>query len=131
MASSLLFACNQCGFKVESWSDGNPYIIGANGRKIYYYHPGESEQLKRIWMELYGNDPTPEDIHKMCRERGGNAPDHICVRCGMINKIDKKRDKLLCISCKCKDLIETGTLAGKTCMKCGGIFSEGVLHSIS
>ncbi len=131
MASSQLFTCNQCGFNVESWSDGNPYVIGANGKRLFYYHPGGSERLRQIALDLYGFEPTPDDITKMCSERGGNAPDYICTHCGKVRRLDKNRDKFFCRSCKGSELIETWTLAGKKCMKCGGVFSEGVISAIS
>ena len=44
MAAQITFRCSKCGFSVESWDDGNPYIEGPDGKRHQFYHPGEDGQ---------------------------------------------------------------------------------------
>ena len=131
MAESLLFTCNKCGFQVESWSDGNPYIQGSARKRFYYYHPAEESQLVEIGKKLYGRVLNSQEINIMRKERGSNAPDHICLSCGKIRKLNPRKDRMVCTSCKGKNFVETWELAGKKCMMCDGVFLDGIPHAIS
>lgn len=31
--------CDKCGFEVDAWDDGNPYVQDSKGKRHYFYHP--------------------------------------------------------------------------------------------
>jgi len=108
MATQLTFTCNKCGFSVDGWDEGNPYIEHPENRREYIYHP--------------------DDDRELCT---GNAPDHICMKCGAISKIDPEKDKIICSKCGSSKVEDTYELTGKPCLKCDGTFSEGEVSAIS
>jgi len=129
MASSLIFVCDACGFSVEAWSDGNPYVEYPPGKRNYYYHPTSwSEVVSRV----IGERPTAEAFEAFTRGHKGNAPDHICLDCGHKAKLDEARDKMECPNCKSAHMRDTYTLAGSACPQCKkGSFSEGRFGAVS
>ena len=61
----------------------------------------------------------------------GNAPDHLCLKCGKISQIDPEMDKMICKKCKSDDVTEVTSLAGLKCPKCSGHFDQGSEGGIS
>jgi len=51
MAACIQFTCSSCGFSVQAWDEGNPYIQFPGLRKPhYFYHPsGERMVLARLF----------------------------------------------------------------------------------
>jgi DNA-directed RNA polymerase subunit RPC12/RpoP len=96
MAQALRFVCDHCERDIQSWSDGNPYFIDADGKKQYAYHP-DHENLERC----IGND-TP----------------HLCLGCGLELKIDSLAPVTACPECKSAELRDTYDLAGCRCPYC-------------
>jgi len=39
MAMSIIYSCDKCGFEVDAWDDGNPYVQDSKGKRHYFYHP--------------------------------------------------------------------------------------------
>jgi DNA-directed RNA polymerase subunit RPC12/RpoP len=132
MAARFTFTCSHCGFRVESWSDSNPYIRGPNGRRHHYYHPGEDQQLAQIAEKILGHPPTPEEIEELRRLHGGNESDYVCTACQKISRRDPSKDKLTCRRCGSKQIIRTSEVAGQPCFACNqGRFDNGPMTAIS
>jgi len=120
MAMSLRYTCESCGFTVEGWDDGNPYVGYENGDRDYYYHPiSESEVFEMIMKK---------GLNEL---RRGNALDHICMNCESITMLDPYHDKMVCRKCKGTELIETYEMGGKSCPKCEGKMDMGKMGAIS
>lgn len=60
MAERVSFQCNHCDQAVGAWSDGNPYYIDDQGKKVCAYHP-DHEGLAKC---------TDNDIPYICLECG-------------------------------------------------------------
>ncbi len=131
MALCLRFTCDQCGFHVDSWDDGNPYVEDQRGKRHYFYHPSREQRLRELARGILGHEPTDQDLRELCKRSGGNAADHICTACGTIQGIDPERDQLCCCKCKEPSVIPTWELAGAECLKCGGRFASGLMHAVS
>ena len=131
MASSIIFTCKQCGFSVEAWDDGNPYIEYPKGKRTYFYHPGGEHKVVRVAKQILGHSPDPDELEMIYRKYSGNAPDHICRACGETSKVDPDKDEKLCSSCGSKKIEDLYNLGGTKCIKCPGTFSEGSMGAIS
>lgn len=97
MAQCIRFTCDSCGFSIEAWSDGNPFYIDENGKKVYAYHPNHDELSKCI----------------------ANDVPHICLDCGNEVKIDSRLETKACPKCRSSKVVETYELSGVECPKCG------------
>ena len=107
MASQLIFSC-PCGFSLDAWSDGNPYIIElekiqfgsatSSNRKEYVYHPDSKVN------EALGND-VPS----------------ICLAYCHLFESDTLDPRTCCMKCKSEKIIPCFDLAGKVCPKCGDL----------
>jgi DNA-directed RNA polymerase subunit RPC12/RpoP len=86
MAEQTTFTCKKCGYQVESWSDGNPYIQGPNGKRHYYYHPCEDDQIRDIVGKILKRDPSEAEIREMLDNHSGNEADYLCLECLKISK---------------------------------------------
>ena len=131
MAQCLRFVCNKCGFAIEGWDDGNPYIEFPKGKRTYFYHPGDERKIEEISSRILGHEPSDQEIGEILEKYAGNAPDHICRDCGKISKIDPNKDAMKCRKCKSEDVEEIYNLGGKRCLKCDGQFSRGESAGIS
>lgn len=67
MAMSLIFTCEQCGFSVEGWDEGNPYIINSKGKRVFFYHPGGEDVMEKVVEEILGPIYTDEARAKCWR----------------------------------------------------------------
>ena len=131
MAMSIIFTCDQCGYSLEGWDDGNPYIEHPAGKRHYFYHPDGERTLEEIASKILGHLPSPDELEKIEATCTGNAPDHICRACGKTSKVDPDKDKKLCPSCGSEEIEDLYNLGGTQCIKCPGIFSEGSMGAIS
>lgn len=131
MGASCIYTCNSCGFSLEAWDDGNPYIEFPKGKRNHFYHPGEDEVIKRVTRLIVGHAPTSEECDAALRQYAGNETDHICRSCRKETKFDPEKDAHACTRCGSADVEEMCKLAGKKCIKCDGTFSEGQFHAIS
>ena len=131
MAQCLTFICPKCGFSLEAWDDGNPYIVDKRGVRRYFYHPSGGKVIEKVTNAINGRECTEDERLKILTERCGNAPDHICRKCGTISKLDPAKDSMVCSKCKSDQLEDTYGLTGKKCTKCDGVFPEGVNTAIS
>ena len=122
MALGIEFYCNKCNFSITAWDDGNPYIIYPIRKRNYFYHPSGIDSFIE---KLKSKNLSEKEINNIL-ENGvyGNAPDHICLECGKIYKIDPEVDKIECKKCKSKNIIDLVKLKGKKCPFCGGKFIE-------
>jgi hypothetical protein len=123
MAACTDFTCNACGFKVESWSDGNPYLTDNSGKRHFFYHPGgegESEEFYEQGCLVV----TEEGYLAFQKERGGNEQDWICLHCGRQTQRDPQLDPMRCTGCRRSELLDTQELEARTCPKC----KKGTFH---
>lgn len=56
MACSKIFTCSHCNFTLSAWDEGNPYLTDNEGKRHFFYHPGD-EQSKRLFMARQTMDP--------------------------------------------------------------------------
>ncbi|QDU82608.1 hypothetical protein Pla110_43690 [Polystyrenella longa] len=94
MAYGKRIECDHCGFKIEAWDEGDPYIRGFDGKKEYVYHP----------------DPRRYEA------TGLDVP-HLCMDCGCKYKVDEGKPKT-CRRCKSSRRKKCFELEGETCPKC-------------
>ncbi len=131
MSACFEFTCDRCGFSVESWDGGNPYIEYPKGKRHHFYHPGEDDQINKIARTIVGHEPTRQECADVLKKYGGNESDFICRSCLKIHQYDERKDPLVCKHCGGESIESTFQLAGKKCLKCNGIFSEGEFTAIS
>ncbi len=98
MAMGIKFVCSDCGKGIESWSDGNPYFIDANGKKRHCYHPADDHLLEKC----IGNDVP-----------------YICLDCGREFESDTREPRTECPKCRSADICDSYKLDGKKCPYCG------------
>lgn len=96
MADRIQFTCDSCGFAIKAWSDGNPFYIDEEGKKVYAYHPEHDELEKCI----------------------ANDVPHLCLDCGKEVKIDSRLEQQVCPKCKSTRVFDTYELEGVGCPKC-------------
>ena len=101
MAAQLIFSC-PCGFIIDGWDDGNPYILDElklhlprSKQKKYVYHP-DHEAMFAIWNDV----------------------PHICLSCCHQFNSDTYKPRSHCIKCKSVDIIPCIELGGKVCPRC-------------
>jgi len=125
MASNLIFTCDKCGFSVESWDDGHPYIEFPKGKRNYYYHPGEMDVISEMAEKILGHEANYRERDEVLRKYGGAASDFICRKCEHVSILDSAKDRLICSVCGSEDVQQTWTLAKSKCIRRDDTFSEG------
>lgn len=131
MAECLKYTCDSCGFSLEAWDEGNPYIEYPAGNRQHFYHPEEDYEIRRIAESILSREPTSEDCERILREYAGNEPDHICYDCQTVFRLDPDKDALVCKQCGSGRNEKIYGISGKKCVKCDGTFSEGEFLAIS
>jgi DNA-directed RNA polymerase subunit RPC12/RpoP len=132
MAARTDFTCSHCGFKVEAWDDGNCYLTDSEGKRHFFYHPGDYGQTREFYQQQTGCAEVREDDYlAFWRERGGNEWDLICMHCGRQTRRDPKRDPMRCTGCGKRKLKDTNRLDGQTCPKCAKGTFHGEMGAIS
>ena len=118
MASCRRFTCDKCGFSIDAWDDGNPYIKDPEGVYHYFHHPGREFQAFRIVQNIVGHEPTQDEVYYWIREHGGNRSDMICLECGHQFKMDLEREDGKCPECGSDHVVDLNDLEGRRCPKC-------------
>lgn len=131
MAALTEFTCNHCAFKVEAWDDGNRYLTDSEGKRHFFYHPGDIREMRGFAEEQTQGNMTEEDYLAFFKEHCGNEGAYLCMHCGRQTRRDPKRDPMRCTGCGKRKLRDTCKLEGCACPKCGkGIF-HGEMGAIS
>lgn len=131
MALSETYRCEKCGYCVEAWDDGNPYLQLSFGRRHYFYHPEDVQSLRPLLEKEMGGILTREEFELALAERIGNAPDHLCPDCGKTFQLDPSTEQSVCPKCQSQRVFEIWSCQGKPCPKCGGRFLPGEMGAIS
>lgn len=132
MAQQLIFTCGRCGFEVDAWDEGNPYVEGPDGVRHHFYHPGEDRKVVAIVTALLGRAPTGDEVQQMLREHGGNEGDFLCLECRAPSRRNEREAAGPCASCGSTRVVERWHLAGETCPACKqGTFNRGRAGAIS
>ncbi|NLB54388.1 MAG: hypothetical protein GX811_01230 [Lentisphaerae bacterium] len=131
MAAGYMFTCDSCGFSLEAWDEGNPYIEFPKGKRHYFYHPSEMKVIRAVTKSIIGYEPTDEECNDALKKYAGNESDYICRSCRKETKFDPKKDIHACTHCGSTDVDDIFTIAGKRCIKCDGTFLEGEFVAIS
>lgn len=132
MAACIAFTCPSCGFSIEHWDDGNPYVESPDGKRHFFYHPCEEEQLEEIVGKILGHFPSRYEIEETIKTSSGNESTYLCMGCLKLSQRDPKRDEVICKHCACDDLVETGMLGGKPCPSCKSeVLDQGKMTAIS
>ena len=132
MAALTEFICSHCGFRLESWGEANPYLRGSDGKRHYYYHPGERE----VWEERFLAEnarpaATSAELTAFVEARCGCEINYLCMQCARQTQRDPQCDSLCCTDCKKRRLKDLRKLEGQTCPKCRqGVF-RGEMTAIS
>lgn len=120
MAAGTDFTCSHCGFQIESWDDGNPYLTDHEGKRHFFHHPGDYWQPREFYQQQTGRaEVREEDYLAFCQELGGNESNLICLHCGRLTRRDPGRDSMRCTGCRRHELHDTRELEGMACPKCG------------
>ena len=129
MAAQTTFTCMRCGFIVEAWDDGNPFVEAPDGKKHYFYHPGGD--YKAVITGILGHVPSAKDL-RMMQKHSGNDSDCICLGCGERGRRDSRKDESPCGRCGSVKVVDTNRLAGHPCPSCKeGRFDPGRMTAIS
>ena len=132
MAECFQFVCSSCGFSVQAWDDGNPYIQFPGLRKRhYFYHPSGEQMVLEIGRKHFGREPNSAEVDQMHREWGGNASEHLCRECGAIRRLDPHKDRIQCSKCKSAHVVDILSISGMRCIRCEGTFLEGTGIAVS
>jgi hypothetical protein len=132
MAACTKFTCDECGFAVNCWDDGNRYLEWLPGTRNYLYHPGDRSKTEDLMLKIYGRQPTSEEYANAFRLYGGNENEFLCADCATISRIDRKRDPKVCKECNSTSLDDVSELAKAECPKCrSGHFNSGEFNGIS
>jgi DNA-directed RNA polymerase subunit RPC12/RpoP len=131
MAMRTTYKCLNCGFKIDNWSDGNPYIATPDGKRHYWHHPGQDSKIREI-CELFEENPSQDEIDRIFQKYSGCESQYICKKCLGFSMLDESKDELKCKACGSSDMMLTEELAGKECPSCRkGKFDEGECTGIS
>ena len=122
--------CDRCGFFLQGWDDGNPYLEYPEGERHFFWHPSGEAVISEVAEKILGHEPSDEEKDKVLRRYGGNAPDYICRECEGESRIDPNKDGLRCSHCQSASVEELYGLEGKQCLKCDGHFGEGHMTSV-
>jgi DNA-directed RNA polymerase subunit RPC12/RpoP len=136
MAQQNTYTCDACGYSLESWDEGNPYIRGPyiggpRAKRYYFYHPGETQQICKILETILGYTPSDAEVEEYLENHAGNEHDFICYDCMAVFKIDPETDKKRCRKCRSTRVVDLCELAGKPCPKCGGALTVTECTAIS
>ncbi|MEZ6044248.1 MAG: hypothetical protein R3C11_01410 [Planctomycetaceae bacterium] len=109
MAYGKYFVCDHCGFTIQAWDEGNPYILDIDGKKQYVYHP-DPRRYEAIGVDL----------------------PHLCLDCGCNHNVDQGKP-YSCIRCWSTNRVDSYLLEGHICPKCkkGKFFEEPDRYMIS
>ncbi len=120
MSISVLHRCPACGFEIEAWDDGHPYIRDDRGRARFYYHPCETEVRQKILSVCeWAHDKSPEDLSALLEKKSGNMTEFLCLGCCRRFKCDEDRQQPRCRKRGSKDVRDVMLLGGCACPKCG------------
>ena len=132
MAMQTVFTCERSGYEVEAWDEGDPYIEGPDHKRYHFYHPCGESEIAAIVQDILGREPSQAEIQAMLRRHSGNEPEHICLDCGVIRRMNEREAKAPCSSCGGTRVAEAYHLAGKPCPSCReGKFDRGRMGAIS
>jgi len=132
MAALTCFSCNHCGFHIDSWDEAHPYLRGTDGKRHYYFHPGEHW----VWNERFEVEYdrpalNQEELLAFVETHSGCEADYLCMHCGRQTKRDPDHDSLRCTGCGKQKLRDTCKLEGSPCPKCGQGTFHGEMAGIS
>lgn len=96
MAACTEFTCSHCSFKVEAWDDGNRYLTDSEGKRHFFYHPGDITEMRAFAEEQTQRPLTERDYSAFLREHVGNESAHPRMNCGRQTRRDPKRDSMRC-----------------------------------
>lgn len=119
MAAQSIHFCTRCGYTIDAWDDGHPYIEYPPGKRNYYYHPCEPGDLEKIARRFYGRAASQEEIESMWRSHCGNESVFVCRDCRKTSRIDPRRDAVVCASCHSVRVEDVCGLSGKPRLNCG------------
>jgi DNA-directed RNA polymerase subunit RPC12/RpoP len=119
MAAGYRVRCGKCTFTLLTWDEGNPYVEFPEGERHYFHHPVDNTGFKTV-RRILKHEPSHEEYKNFMEKYVGNAPDHLCLDCGKITKLNPDVDKLVCPKCNSDNIVKTGHLNGKQCPFCDG-----------
>lgn len=96
MAIQTISICDNCSHQISRWSDGNPYYLNLEGKKVYAYHPNHDELDKCI----------------------GNDSPGICLACSNEFMIDSLSPLNCCPKCESSSIIKLFDIYNKKCPFC-------------
>ena len=119
MSCMYIHKCPTCGFEIEAWEDGNPYIRDDKGKPRFYYHPGGEEDRIKILEECrWAECKSPEELEVLLNKKSGVMSEFICMDCCKFFKTDAEKHTPWCRKCGSQNVMNITELAGVRCPKC-------------
>ena len=135
MAMRVIFRCTGCGFELEAWDEGNPYIEGPDGKRHHFYHLSQESEIISIVQTILGRPPTETATRDALEKHAGNEQDHICLNCADRSLRNEQEANAPCAACAAyghATVVDCFQLAWKPCLSCRqGAFAEGQPGGIS
>jgi len=133
MSARFTYTCPNCGFSVDVWDEGHPFIKDDKGKRHYFYHPGEVDVIMSVASGCsFAVGKPPSEIMTLAASRIGHLQDGICLDCGKAFRALSAEASKRCRACKSGNTVWLMELEGKPCPKCKAAhFSKGVFSAIS
>lgn len=134
VSASFIFKCPGCGFEIEAWDDGHPFIVDDFGERHFFYHPGERDVIDAVVaVSAWAKGKSSPEIDVELSKHTGCMRDALCDDCGAELRIDSEPTSARCPACGSEHISEVLSLVGKRCPKCkANTFpKEPMLGSIS
>ena len=133
MSACFEFRCPACGFEIEAWDSGNPYIIDDDGLRHFFYHPAESDVIEPVVARSrWAAGKSALEIEAELPNHVGCMEDVICLECAATAQVDYDECNRRCATCGSEThrILELG---GKRCPKCkqGRFPDEPTMGAIS
>ena len=119
MSARYLHRCPSCGFEIEVWDDGSPFILDDDGKRNYFCHPCEYVVIDAVVAKSkWAKGKTPAEIEQELPKHIGRVIDAICLDCGTTSHRNEALKPRPCRKCKSRAIHAVMDLGGKRCPKC-------------
>lgn len=119
MSARYLHRCPLCGFEIEVWDDGYPFILDDDGKRHFFYHPLEQNVIDAVVAKSkWAKGKTPTEIRQDLPNHMGCLIDAICLDCGATFRRNMSLKPRPCTKCKSRAIQPVMDLGGNRCPKC-------------
>ncbi|HME55597.1 MAG TPA: hypothetical protein VKM55_25550 [Candidatus Lokiarchaeia archaeon] len=112
------FVCNRCGVGFHYYNYA--YVVDDKGTRVFCPPPDPMPTARNVLGKGLSDDAI--------RRRIGINESFYCKRCLNEVVLDEKKDQMVCLACRSRDLARTSDLVGRRCPKCKkGTIEENTL----